>query len=50
MLYFAIRTTKPFIVVEMTFKGQSRSSAMWSFTRSPGRSNRDRKSRFHYFF
>jgi len=27
---------KPFIVPEMTFKGHSRSSAMSSFTRSPG--------------
>jgi len=33
---FEIQTTKPFTVVEMVFKGHSRSSAMSSFSRSLG--------------
>jgi len=40
---------KLFIVPEMTFKGNSRSSAMSSFVRSPGLSIRDQKSRLQLF-
>jgi len=40
---------KQFTVPEMTFKGYSRSSAMLSFTRSPGLSTRDRKAGNTYF-
>jgi len=40
---------KPFIVLEMTFKGHSRYSAVSSFVRSPQFSIGDQNSRLHLF-
>jgi len=44
-----MQSMKPFTVHEMTYKGQSRSSAMSSFVGSPVLSIRDRGSRLCLF-